>query len=114
MLKFYKIVFFVPVGPKNFEEKIKEEIKERLFELGLGEYDKYNKCSFETLGYGQFGPLEGSNPYIGKEDEIIKIREYRVEIVCRKDLINNAIRELITIHPYDEPVYEIHKFYHNI
>lgn len=108
MSRLYKIVFFIPYDPYHLGN-LKEEIKERLFELGVGKYDNYDNCSFETLGYGQFRPL-GTSLHTGNSNVTTEIREYKIEMVCRKDLVNKAIDELIKIHPYKEPTYEIYEF----
>ncbi|KAF9407099.1 hypothetical protein BGZ76_006183, partial [Entomortierella beljakovae] len=98
--RLYKIIFFVP-------EEHKEVVKMRLFSAGAGKYGNYDQCSFETSGYGQFRPLEGSNPFIGKENKLEKVPEYKVEMVCQEDCIEEAVRELIDAHPYEEPAYEV-------
>ena len=54
----YKLSFFVP-------KEDKEMVKEALFAMGAGRYEKYECCSFETLGVGQFKPLKGADPHIG-------------------------------------------------
>ncbi|KAF9352174.1 hypothetical protein BGX26_009950 [Mortierella sp. AD094] len=101
-VKKYKIVFFVP-------ENSKELVKERLFAIGAGRDSKYDKCSFETSGIGQFRPLKESRPYIGEEGVLEKVPEYRVEMLCKEDIIRDAIRELISAHPYEEPAYEVYE-----
>lgn len=100
--KMYKLVFFVP-------ESSKESVKERLFAVGAGKFKNYDKCSFETSGYGQFRPLQGSQPHIGKENMLEKVHEYRIEMVCREDIIRNVIEELVNAHPYEEPAYEVYE-----
>ncbi len=47
----YKLVFFVP-------ENAIEEVKQAIFATGAGSLGNYAQCSWQTLGVGQFLPLE--------------------------------------------------------
>ena len=96
----YKLVFFVP-------ESHKEAVKNALFEQGAGRYDGYDDCSWETLGTGQFKPLSGSQPFIGQQDDIEQVAEYRVEMICSKPNIKAVLKALIKHHPYDVPAYDV-------
>ena len=54
---YYKLCFYVPTSHV-------EQVKNAIFEAGAGHMGDYDACCFQTLGQGQFRPLEGSNPYI--------------------------------------------------
>ena len=96
----FKVVFFVP-------ESHKESVKRAVFEQGAGRYDGYDSCSWETKGSGQFKPLSGSQPFIGQQDEIEVVDEYRVEIICSEQVIKAVLLALINTHPYETPAYEV-------
>ncbi len=96
----YKLNFYVP-------KKEKESVKQALFEIGVGKYKNYDQCSFETLGVGQFRPINGANPFLGKVDKVQRVEEYKVEMLCCDELIKEAIRVLKEAHPYEEVAYEI-------
>lgn len=98
----YKLNFFVPL-------KDKERVKKALFAVGAGRYENYECCSFETLGIGQFKPLQGANPHIGEIDNIERVEEYKVEMICSNNLIKEAIKVLKETHPYEEVAYEVFK-----
>ncbi|MEA2029020.1 MAG: NGG1p interacting factor NIF3 [Campylobacterota bacterium] len=98
----YKLNFFVPTANK-------EEVKSALFDMGVGRYDNYDYCSFETLGTGQFRPIDNAKPHIGSLGEIESVQEYKVEMICAKELIKEAIEVLKAIHPYEEVAYEVFK-----
>lgn len=98
----YKIVFFVP-------ETHKEAVKQALFDAGAGRIGNYDSCAWETLGTGQFRAMQGANPFLGKIDQIEKVDEYRVELVCEDALIKDAIRAMKAAHPYEEPAYDVIK-----
>lgn len=98
----YKLNFFVPV-----EEK--ERVKEALFSIGAGRYENYECCSFETLGTGQFKPINKAHPHIGELNKIEHVSEYKVEMICEEALIKKAIKVLKETHPYEEVAYEVFK-----
>lgn len=95
-----KLVFFVP-------ESHKEPVKQAIFSAGAGQYDGYDCCSWESQGHGQFRPLHGSDPFIGKQGEIERVAEFRVETVCPESAIKTILQALIKAHPYETPAYEV-------
>ena len=96
----HKLVFFVP-----FESK--EPLKKALFLMGLGRYENYDSCSWETDGVGQFRPLSGSDPHIGEQGALSCVSEFRVEMLCPDHLIDGAIATINEVHPYEEPAFEL-------
>jgi len=98
----YKLNFFVP-------SKDKERVKEALFAVGVGRYENYECCAFETLGMGQFKPIKKANPHIGELNKVELVEEYKVEMICEETLIKKAISVLKEVHPYEEVAYEIFK-----
>ena len=101
----YKLVFFVP--PENLDA-----CKEAIFATGAGSFPggKYTKCCFETLGTGQFLPNEGANPALGEVGAVEQCREIKAEIMCLgRDIMLDAVRELIKAHPYEEVAYEVYR-----
>lgn len=95
-----KLVFFVP-------ESHKEAVKQAIFSAGAGQYEGYDSCSWESKGHGQFRPLDGSDPFIGKQGEIEQVAEFRVETVCPESAIKTILQALIEAHPYETPAYEV-------
>ena len=98
----YKLNFYVPT-------KEKESVKQALFDIGVGKYKNYDMCSFETLGVGQFRPINEANPTIGEIDMLEKVDEYKVEMICSDELIHVAVKVLKETHPYEEVAYEVFK-----
>lgn len=97
----FKLIFFVPV-------EAAEKVKSAIFETGAGKIGNYSHCSFETKGFGQFKPLPGSNPTIGNHNEIERVQELKVEILCTPNQLEAAINSLKEYHPYEEPAYEVY------
>jgi len=96
----YKLAFYVPLTEK-------ESVKEALFEIGVGKYANYECCSFETLGVGQFKPINSAKPFLGEVDVLEKVEEYKVEMICSDELVYEAVRVLKEAHPYEEVAYEV-------
>lgn len=96
----FKLVFFVP-------EQHKEAVKQAVFATGAGKIGDYDQCCWEVLGQGQFRPLAGAQPFIGSADTLEAVAEYRVELVCRDELIQAAVAAMKTAHPYEEPAYDV-------
>lgn len=98
-MRMHKLVFFVP-------ETHKEQVKQAVFNAGAGRFDGYDCCSWETLGSGQFRPLDGSQPFIGEQGKIEQVTEYRVEVICVDEQLKTVITALLLAHPYETPAYE--------
>ena len=98
----YKLSFFVP---KNYLEAVKKAV----FAAGAGKIGNYDYCSWQAKGEGQFRPLAGSKPFLGKEGKVEKVKEYLVEMVCADEFIKNAVNALKEAHPYEEPAYYVIK-----
>lgn len=96
----FHIAFYVP-------EDHAEKVKDAMFQAGAGKIGNYEKCSFEYKGLGQFKPLPGSNPFIGSQDELEKVPEIKVEMVCESEHIVTAIEALKSTHPYETPAYYV-------
>ena len=98
----FKILFFVP-------ETHKEIVKSQMFLSGAGKMGNYDSCSWEVLGEGQFRPMDGSNPFIGKQGVVEKVKEFKVEMCCDAEYIEQAIKALKDSHPYEWPAYDVFK-----
>ncbi|MBL7546088.1 MAG: hypothetical protein JNL11_19875 [Bdellovibrionaceae bacterium] len=97
----FKLSFYVP-------ESHLEKVKDALFHAGAGRYENYDYCCWATLGEGQFRPLPSSKPYIGKQNEVKKVKEYKVEMICEETFLEGALAALKTNHPYEEPAFEFY------
>lgn len=98
----YKLSFFVP-------DEALESVKQAVFKAGAGRIGNYDCCSWQTLGQGQFRPLEGSNPHIGSHNQVETVDEWKVELVCEDELIHKAVAAMKQAHPYEEPAYDVWK-----
>jgi hypothetical protein len=96
----YKIGFYVPASHL-------EAVKQALFATGAGRIGNYDSCCWQTLGQGQFRPLDGSQPFHGQQGRVEHVDEYRVELVCAATELEQAIVALKAAHPYEEPAYDV-------
>lgn len=98
----YKLCFYVPKSHLSV-------VKDAVFKAGAGTIGNYCQCSWEVLGEGQFMPLKGSNAFIGEMHQLEKVLEYKVEMVCTEDHVQEVIAALKAAHPYETPAYEVWK-----
>ncbi|SHF98557.1 hypothetical protein SAMN04487965_3074 [Microbulbifer donghaiensis] len=96
----YKLCVYIP-------ESHVEVVKRALFDAGAGQIGDYDSCCWQSLGTGQFRPLEGSQPFIGQSGQVEQVAEYRVEMVCADELVDVALAALQEAHPYEEPAFDL-------
>ncbi len=96
----YKLSFFVP-------QTHLDTVKTALFAAGAGRIGAYDCCSWQTLGCGQFRPLDDSQPFIGQPGRVEEVMEYKVEMVCEDARIRQAVAALKEAHPYEEVAYDV-------
>ena len=51
----YQISFYVP-------EADLEIVKNAMFDAGAGQFDNYEQCAWQTIGMGQFKPINEAQP----------------------------------------------------
>ncbi|PRN04145.1 NGG1p interacting factor NIF3 [Pseudomonas sp. LLC-1] len=96
----YKLAFFVPASHV-------EVVKAAVFAAGGGRIGDYDHCAWQTLGQGQFRPLDGSQPFLGQAGQVEVVEEWKVELVVADDLITQVVAALKQSHPYETPAYEV-------
>ncbi|WXL27063.1 YqfO family protein [Ectopseudomonas mendocina] len=96
----YKLCFYVP-------ESHLESVKAAVFKAGAGHIGSYDRCCWQTLGQGQFRPLDGSQPFIGQAGELEQVAEWKVEMVVADEYIHDSVRAMKAAHPYETPAYEV-------
>ena len=96
----HKIGVYVP-------ESHLESVKEAMFIKGGGKYSRYDSCSWQVAGTGQFRPSKDADPYAGTPGELEKLPEFRVEMVCEDSAVRGVIEAMLAAHPYEEPAYDV-------
>lgn len=98
--EFVKFEVFIP-------EEYVEHLRKSISEIGAAKIGNYDNCTSYYTVNGTWRPLEGSKPFEGTINRVEHSKEIKVEFRARKDLIENVIKEIKRIHPYEEPVYNV-------
>lgn len=104
---FFKLAVFVP-------EDHFENVRKAICQAGAGNINNYRDCTFFLKGTGTFMPLENANPYIGSSQRLEYVNEYRLESIIPKSQLNHVISEMLAVHPYEEPAYDVYPLENNI
>jgi len=100
MKKYLRLDLYVPASHLD-------KVKDALFLAGAGKFANYDCCCWETPGRGQFRPLPGSVPFLGKEMSLEQVEEYKIEMIFSKELKLDILEALKKSHPYEEVAFQI-------
>ena len=96
-----KVVTFVPVGPAI------TAVHEAMAAAGAGAIGDYSHCAFASAGTGQFKPLAGAHPAIGRVGKLERVAETRLEMVLPRGRRAAVLAALRSAHPYEEPAFDV-------
>jgi dinuclear metal center YbgI/SA1388 family protein len=96
-----KLVTYVPVD--HFEA-----VRDALYMVGCGHIGNYDCCGFSTAGFGNYRPLQGASPFLGKVGEMEEVEEVRLETLVVAGMEQVAIETLLEAHPYEEVAYDLY------
>ena len=94
----YKIECYIP---KTHIEVVKEAI----FKAGAGQLGEYQSCAWQVMGHGQFEPQKGSDPFIGSHGKLETVEEFKIEVICLPENLEEVMIALKAAHPYETPAY---------
>jgi hypothetical protein len=83
------------------------EIRDELAKIGVGRIGSYDHCVAMYPVQGYYRPLPGANPFDGEIGKISEVAEYKVEVNCKRELVNDALRVIRSTHPYEEPLVNV-------
>ena len=95
-----KLEIFVP-------QEYALKIRDHLAKIGAGQIGAYDHCVAISPVQGYFRPLPGANPFDGEIGKIQEANEAKVEVNCKRELVNEAIQVIRRVHPYEEPLVNI-------
>jgi hypothetical protein len=95
-----KLEIFVP---REYSLKIREE----LAKIGVGRVGNYDHCLAVYPVQGYYRPLPGAEPFEGKIEKISEAAEHKIEVNCKRELVNEAIKVIRKVHPYEEPLVNV-------
>lgn len=94
-MTWYKLETYVP-------EEFAERVKTAMAAAGAGKLGDYEHCFWQTAGVGEFRPLASARPFIGTPDgEVEKVREIKLETICRAPDRARVVAALKAAHPYE-------------
>lgn len=96
-----KIVVFVP-------ETHTDIVREAMGNAGAGKIGNYTHCTFSSKGIGRFKPEEGAHPHIGEIGKFEEVAEEKIETVCSREKLEEVIKAIKEVHPYDEVALDIY------
>ena len=79
-------------------------LSDELVKIGVGVIGNYDHCVALTPVRGFFRPMEGANPFEGEVGNISEVAEYKLEVNCKRELVNEALKVIKRVHPYEEPL----------
>lgn len=82
-------------------------IRDELAKIGVGVIGNYDHCVALTPVQGYFRSMEGANPFEGEVGNISEVAEYKVEVNCKRELVNDALGVIKRVHPYEEPLINV-------
>lgn len=95
-----KLEIFVP-------QEYALQIRDELAKIGVGRIGNYDHCVAISPVQGYYRPLLGADPFQGEIGKISETAENKVEVNCKRELVNEAIRVIRQVHPYEEPLINI-------
>lgn len=99
--KLYKIAVYVPVTYAAL-------VRQALGEAEAGHIGNYSHCTFQSGGQGTFKPLEGSSPFVGRQDKLETVDEVRIETIVPEKKLHGAVQAMEQAHPYEEVAYDVY------
>lgn len=97
---FRKIVVYCPLLQA-------EKVREAMFVAGAGHIGNYDKCSFNTEGFGTFRAGKDADPFVGSVDQLHQEPEVRIETIVPSFRLQVVIDQMLAVHPYEEVAYDV-------
>ena len=99
-MRCFKLEIFIP-------ESHFPQLRSALQSVDAGHIGNYDCCLSYSKVIGTWRPLAGTDPYIGRENEISEEEELKVEVTVREEKLDETIMAVKAIHPYEEPVINV-------
>lgn len=93
---------FVLVPKENVDTLI-----DAMANAGAGVLGNYSHNAFVTDGTGNWKSEEGAHPTIGEVGKLSKEPESKVEMLCSEEKLEEVVKAIRSVHPYEEPAIDI-------
>ncbi len=97
MNDYIKLEIFIP-------ESHFPALQKALQDVDAGHIGNYDSCLSYSPVMGTWRPLEGTHPFIGKQNEISCEPELKVEVTIKAERLRETVAAVKAAHPYEEPV----------
>ena len=97
MNEYIKLEIFIP-------ESHFPALQKALQDVDAGHIGNYDSCLSYSPLMGTWRPLEGTHPFIGKQNEISCEPELKVEVTIKAERLRETVAAVKAVHPYEEPV----------
>lgn len=99
-----KLEIFVPAS--HFSA-----VQTALAESDAGHIGAYDQCLSYSPVTSFWRPLAGTHPYLGTENTLCQTEEFKVEVTCRTEQVEEIMQAVKAAHPYEEPVINVIPLY---
>lgn len=99
-----KIEIFIP-------EIHLSSLQRALQSVDAGHIGNYDSCLSYSSVTGCWRPLDGSSPFLGRENALSSEPELKVEVTCLRKNIDITVEAIKKIHPYEVPVINVIPLY---
>ena len=96
-----KLAVFVP--PSHADQ-----VRDALAQAGAGWIGNYSHCTFSSTGTGTFLAREGTNPFLGQQGAMERVKELKMETILPASIKGRVVDALLTAHPYEEPAFDLY------
>ena len=103
-MRYFKLEIFIP-------ESHFAELRRALQSVDAGHIGNYDCCLSYSKVIGTWRPLAGTDPFIGRENEISEEEELKVEVTVSGEILDAAVEAVKAVHPYEEPVINVIELY---
>lgn len=97
----YHMVVYVP-------QDAAQDLAHAVLAAGGGRLGNYHDCLNSSFVDGQYRPLKGSKPFLGKIGEMERVVEQKLEFFVDSTRLNAVISAMMKEHPYETPVYAVY------
>ena len=102
--KYYKFEIYIP-------ESHFDELRKALMSVDAGHIGNYDCCLSYSRVIGTWRPLAGTEPFLGRTDEISEEEELKVEVTVAGEKLEETLAAIRAVHPYEEPVINVIELY---
>jgi dinuclear metal center YbgI/SA1388 family protein len=96
-----KVVVFVPDADLL-------KVSDAMFAARGGHIGQYRECSFRLAGTGTFFASEATNPTVGQKGRREEVQEWRLEVICHDERVEQVVAAMRGAHSYEEPAYDVY------